>query len=182
MKWRRLWLLPLMYLLMVGEVQAQEFKTTEGEVRFLSQASLNEFTGKSDQLHGLLDPEKNLIDFYVDLNTLKTGIGLRDRHMRDNYLETEKYPFAEFTGKMQGAVSFEVNQTQKVKAMGVFKIHGKERYLEVDGSLTPLGPNEILLEANFEVKLGDFDIAIPQVMFYELSETQQVKIKAKLKK
>ncbi|WP_439483684.1 YceI family protein [Cyclobacterium plantarum] len=182
MNWKRIWLLPLIYLLMVGKVGAQEFKTTDGEVSFLSQAALNEFTGESDKLHGLLDLEKNQIDFYIDLNTLKTGIGLRDRHMRDNYLETEKYPFAEFSGKMEEPINLEMNQPQKVKALGVFKIHGKEKYMEIDGSLTKLSANEILLEASFKVKLGDFDIDIPKVMFYELSETQSVKIKAQLKK
>lgn len=181
MNWKRLWLLPLIYLLMVGTVGAQEFKTTGGEVVFLSQASLNEFTGESDKLHGLIDLEKNLIDFYIDLNTLKTGIGLRDRHMRDNYLETDKYPFAEFSGKLEEKVSLGRNQSKKVKAIGIFKIHGHEKTMEIDGTLTAVNTSEIVLEATFKVKLGDFDIAIPKVMFYELSETQTVKINATLK-
>lgn len=69
---------------------SQVFVTENGSVEFLSKAPLNEFTGKSSNLNGLVDLDKNLLDFYVDLNTLNTGIGLRDRHMRENYLETKK--------------------------------------------------------------------------------------------
>ncbi|SHN21608.1 Polyisoprenoid-binding protein YceI [Cyclobacterium lianum] len=180
MSWKRKWLIPLIYLLVVSRAGAQEFKTTAGEVEFLSQAALNEFTGKSDKLHGLIDFEQNLLDFYIDLNSLRTGIGLRDRHMRDNYLETDQYPFAEFTGKLSEKVNLEQNQSMEVMADGIFKIHGQEKEMEVRGTLTQVGRNEVLLEATFEVKLGDFDIAIPQVMFYELSEIQKVKINARL--
>src|SRR5438132_5755067 len=34
------------------------------------------------------------VTFVVPLATLKTGIDLRDRHMREKYLETDKYPNA----------------------------------------------------------------------------------------
>lgn len=70
---------------------AQSYLTESGNVNFLSKASLNEFNGESDKLNGLIDLSQNLLDFYVDLNTLDTGIGLRNKHMRDNYLETEDY-------------------------------------------------------------------------------------------
>ncbi|MEX2568783.1 MAG: DUF5777 family beta-barrel protein [Cyclobacteriaceae bacterium] len=56
----------------------QEYQTEAGEVIFLSKASLNEFEGSFGQLKGLVDFDQNLLDFYIDLNTLKTGIGFRE--------------------------------------------------------------------------------------------------------
>ncbi|MDN3688936.1 YceI family protein [Cyclobacterium jeungdonense] len=181
MSWKRLWLLPVVYLLLVEEALAQEYKTETGEVVFLSSASLNEFTGESGKLNGLLDLASKTFDFYIDLNTLETGIGLRDRHMRENYLETNKYPFAEFSGKLEKSGPLKLNQAVMVKAVGTFKIHGQEKDRIISGKLTKISASEVLLEADFQVKLGDFDIAIPQLMFYELSEIQQVTIKAALK-
>ena len=81
-------------------LSAQAFYSEKGNVIFISKAPLSEFEGESSNLNGLVDLDKNLLDFYLDLNTLDTGIGLRDRHMRENYLETEEFPFAEFTGKI----------------------------------------------------------------------------------
>lgn len=160
----------------------QGFKTENGSVEFLSKASLNEFTGVSSSLNGLVDLEKNLLDFFVDLNTVKTGIGLRDRHMRENYLETKKFPFAEFTGKIETLPTLTKGQSKEVLAKGKFKIHGVEREIEVSGKLTLVSDNELKLEAQFKVLLSDYKIDIPTVVFYELSEEQVVTIQAVLKK
>lgn len=169
-------------LLLCLHAGAQQYRTESGAVEFLSTAALNEFTGESGQLNGLLDMDSGLVDFYIDLNTLDTGIGLRDRHMRDNYLETKKYPFAEFTGKLEKSGPLEVNKPTEVQARGTFTLHGKEKSLNITGTLTRLSPSEILLETGFQVTLGDFDIEIPKLMFYELSETQTVTIQARLQK
>lgn len=164
------------------EINAQVFKTENGSVEFLSKASLSEFTGESASLNGLVDLDKNLLDFFVDLNTIKTGIGLRDKHMRENYLETKKYPFAEFTGEIDTLPNMRKGQAQEVIAKGRFKIHGVERVLEVPGKLTMVSDNELNLEAQFKVLLSDYNIDIPNVVFYELSEEQIVTIRATLRK
>lgn len=156
----------------------QEYTTSSGDVKFLSKAPLNEFEGKSSSLNGLVNLEKNLLDFFVDLNTLKTGIKLRDSHMRDNYLETETYPFAEFTGKIEQLPTLILDKKTPVIAKGKFKIHGIEQEIEVSGFLTQLKNGRVELEADFEILLSDFKIARPKLVFYELAEEQKVKINA----
>lgn len=163
------------------EMKGQSYKTEKGRAEFLSKAALNEFTGVSKDLNGLLDFENNSFDFFIDLNTLKTGIGLRDRHMRENYLETKKYPFAEFTGKLNDHVKPVKGQSKSLNATGTFKIHGKEKDMVVPGKITWISDSEIQLEATFKVLLSDYNIAIPSVIFYELSEEQVITIKANLK-
>ncbi|WP_317174861.1 YceI family protein [Pararhodonellum marinum] len=180
-------ILVLIVVVMVcsGVAFGQVFKTDKGYVEFLSKAPLNEFTGKSEKLNGMIDLDKNIIDFFIDLNTLKTGIGLRDRHMRENYLETSKYPFAEFTGKVNGLnedLIEKLHAGQSVDATGKFKIHGQEKSLDVPGTLTLSEDKQsMVLEASFLIMLSDFDIDIPKVVFYELAEEQKVSIKATLK-
>ena len=172
-----------LYVLTISrEAFAQVYKTEGGNVEFLSKAPLNEFTGKSEKLNGLIDLEKNDLDFFIDLNTLKTGIGLRDRHMRENYLETKKYPFAEFVGKIKEKVSIKTGESKEVTAIGKFKIHGIEKEISVPGRITANSSNEIKLEASFKVLLSDYKIDIPKVVFYELAEEQTVSISAILKK
>ncbi|MDI1321111.1 MAG: YceI family protein [Algoriphagus sp.] len=158
----------------------QEFLTKNGEVVFLSEAPLNEFEGKSSFLNGLINLDKNLLDFFIDLNTLKTGISLRDSHMRENYFETDQYPFAEFTGKIAQAPKLVVGERTSVKALGAFKMHGVERQIEVTGFLTKLQNGKIELSADFTIKLSDYKISIPSLIFYELAEEQKVTIKATL--
>lgn len=163
------------------EISAQEFITENASVEFISEAPLNTFTGTSQNLNGLIDLKKNLLDFYLDLNTLKTGIGLRDRHMRDNYLETKDYPFAEFTGKMSEDIDLEIGEIKNVMAEGLFNIHGESNKITVPGTLKRLSQSEVELEASFIIKLSDYNIDIPKLVFYELAEEQQVNIKGILK-
>jgi polyisoprenoid-binding protein YceI len=171
----------LFFFLIINVAQAQQFLTETGYVNFLSKAPLSDFNGESKQLHGLIDVEKNMLDFYIDLNTLDTGIGLRDKHMRDNYLETEKFPFAEFSGKMSPVPNLVLGISNKVTASGKFKIHGIERQIEVKGTLIKNPKGEVELIAAFDILLSEYDIPVPKLVFYELAEKQEVTLKATLK-
>ncbi|MCH7410893.1 YceI family protein [Belliella sp. DSM 111904] len=162
---------------------AQVYKTETGKAEFLSKAPLNEFVGTSDKLNGLIDLDKNLVDFFIDLNTLKTGISLRDKHMRENYLETKKYPFAEFTGKFKTIPKFDQKSQEEVIVLGVFKIHGVERKVEIPATIQKTSNNnEVAFQSKFIIKLSDYKITIPKVVFYELAEEQEVTISGILKK
>lgn len=104
-------------------VSAQSYMADDGYVEFVSTAPLLEFKGVSENLTGLIDLDKKMVDFYVDLNTLETGIQRRDRDMRNSYLETNKYPFAEFTGELISEFDPDLRETQEATVTGKFKIH-----------------------------------------------------------
>lgn len=75
-----------------------------------------------------MDLGKNMSDFYTDLSTINTGLGLRDRHMRENYLETKKYPSVEFVGKIKENVVLTKGKKKIAIAIGNFKIHDVEKW------------------------------------------------------
>jgi polyisoprenoid-binding protein YceI len=158
----------------------QEYECENGTAIFLSVAPLSEFEGTSAALKGLINFDKGNVDFYLDLNTLKTGITLRDKHMKENYLETKKHPFAEFTGSL---VNFKKEDFQamgtdslKVVAAGIFKMHGIEKNMTMTGSLIRKSDSQFQLNASFEVLLSDFNISRPSILFYELAESQSVTV------
>lgn len=159
----------------VGDTAANVFLTENSKAVFTSRAPMLTFSGESDQLNGMIDLEQNLLDFYLDLETLETGIRLRDKHMRDSYLETDSYPFAEFRGHLAQVPSFEDSDTASVVAVGRFKVHGIEREIEVPGVLIRRSEG-LLLSAEWTIDLPDYEISVPKVVFYELSETQMIRI------
>jgi polyisoprenoid-binding protein YceI len=157
---------------------AQTYVAEKGKVEFISKASIETFTGTSDDLKGLVDLETKKIDFYIDLNTLRTGIALRDEHMRESYLETKKYPFAEFTGILNGYNTARTD-TQSVIAVGSFSLHGVTTSRTIQGRLF-VGSDHIYVEANWDVLLSDHKIAIPKVLFLKLADRQEVRIQTRL--
>lgn len=162
---------------------AQTYVGESGYVEFVSQAPLHTFKGTSEQLKGLINLDENLIDFYVDLNTLDTGIARRDRDMRNTYLETDKFPFAEFTGEItEGFENIPTgNSVTNVTATGIFTMRGIDQEMVVDGTITRSDAN-LVLEGTWTILLKDFDIERPGVLFYELAEEQTVNINIELKK
>ena len=111
-------------LWVAGGACAQSYYTEKGKVQFESEATMESFTGTSESLVGKVNLADKSLDFYLDLATLTTGVGLRDEHMRENHLETEKFPFAEFFGTLEDDFDPQGTEQQEVTAKGVFKIHG----------------------------------------------------------
>jgi polyisoprenoid-binding protein YceI len=175
----------LLFCLAVSNATAQVFSTKNGDVVFLSEAPLETIRGTSSNLSGQIDFKQNIIDFYVDLATVTTGVRLRDEHMRENYLETSKFPFAEFTGKFTAAQDFmtiarvATRDTQLVKIEGNFTIHGITAPLQTDGKVY-IRDNAIFVSASFDVSLAAHQIKIPPILAKKVAAEQRVTVKAKL--
>lgn len=142
-------------------------------VTFISKAPLEDFQGVTHDIDGYLTHEadslttKSEVYFEVDLRTLDTGIGLRNRHMRENYLETDKFPMAKYKGRIVKAVP--QGQSVNVTVEGRMFIHGVTQPLTVQGRMFP-ETNGYRVQAATAVKLTDYNIPIPKLMFMKISE------------
>ena len=158
---------------------AQEFMTEAGHAEFTSSVPLHTFTGESDHLVGRIDLSENVVDFYLDLTTLETGIGKRDKDMRET-LETDEYPFAEFFGELDSPIDRSVYEAQPAIATGTFTIHGVSREITVNGTVTPQ-EDGLQLEASWTLRLEDYDIEPPSLLVFKVDEEQKIRISAFLK-
>ncbi|MGE5621337.1 MAG: YceI family protein [archaeon] len=174
--------IPVLFILIIPSLLlATEYhvdKSAKNLVKFTSDAKIESFDGTTNNIDGYTYWEgddilsKNAIYFEVDLRTIDTGIGLRNRHMREEYLETDKFPMAAFKGriiKAQKGSSGDINVT----ADGNMTIHGVTRPIEITGTLTPSG-SSYRIKSNFDLKLPDYNIPIPQLMFLKISETMKM--------
>lgn len=159
-------------------IEAQEFKTESGTVEFESSVPLHSFTGKSNQLVGKINLADSVVDFYVDVHTLETGIGKRDKDMLRT-LEAEEYPFAEFYGKIISDYNPSTNEQQEVTVEGDFTIHGKTRPVEIDGTVEKLD-EELRIKASWTINMEDYNIEPPGILFYRVSEKISISINATL--
>ncbi len=160
---------------------SQEFhvdRDADNEVRFISRTPLDEFDGVTDRIDGyvLLDgprlqegaPQESQLYLEVDLGSLDTGIGLRNRQMRDHYLEVEKFPYA-FLEATIDRVEAEDDGVFHVTAQGVLNIHGVEREVNIPCDVSDRGEG-YRVRCTFNVLLSDFDIEIPKIMFLKLAD------------
>lgn len=118
------------------------------------------------------------------INNIKTGIDLRDEHLRSEmWLNSTKFPHAEFqlTG-IKSPSSRTLNEGQKVKVtlVGKFSVHGITKDIEVPASLTYFKESEktksriegnvLVANADFSIKLSDYGIKIPDMVVGKVND------------
>ncbi|MEO8233059.1 MAG: YceI family protein [Ignavibacteriota bacterium] len=155
----------------VPVVCGQQLSVSSGQlnsIKFFAKSTFSNFEGTTSSVEGFIKwdsafTNNSKIEFKVYLDSLDTGIGLRNTHMRDNYLETNKYPIVLFTGKVINQ-SYKTNFESEVGAEGILKIHGVERKQIIKGRLYDYG-KLFKLESRFEISLSDFNIEQPSFLF-----------------
>ena len=168
------WVLILFPLL----AHAQSYLTKTGHVEFDSSVPLHSFTGESDHLVGKINLADSTVDFYVDVNTLKTGIGKRDEDMLET-LEAEKHPFAEFYGKIVSPFQPKTNGSQTVTVKGDFTVHGVSNPVTIEGTLNKT-ENGLQIKASWSLNMTNYNIKPPGILFYRVSENIDISISATL--
>jgi len=95
----------------------------------------------------------------VNLNDIDTGISLRNRHMKEKYLQIEQFPEAVFKLNPVKVPS----DTTEFSLPGQLTIHGKTLAVTARGFRTPEA-NKLCLNLKATAKMTDFGIEVPQFM------------------
>ena len=163
---------------LVENASAQKFSSDEGHVEFRSHVPLHSFTGRSDELIGAVNLETGTVDFYVDLETLRTGNGKRDKDMR-KALGTNEYPFAEFYGTLSSTFDPEKEGPQDAAVSGTFTVHGVPQPLELIGTME-MKDGDLIVLAAWSVFLEDHKIKPPRLLIIKVDDEQKITINIRL--
>jgi polyisoprenoid-binding protein YceI len=96
----------------------------------------------------------------VDLSTFNTGIQMRDKHMKEKYLETGKFQTATLLFKNVKIPAENVRSNGQVEVTGQLTLHGLTKDIPVKLNLKNKD-GALRAEAEFKIKLTDFAIEIP---------------------
>ena len=180
-----------LFLLINSSIFADEWhviKDSNNLVRFTSSTIILDFDGTTNNIDGYIYWEgkeifsgKNEIYFEVDLNTVKTGNGKRDRDMREDVLETEKWPITYFKGSFIKVEKKDNQNIYSVKILGKMFVHGVEKEIEIPGEIK-IVDGVMTVESKFSIYLNDYDIEAPSLLaFIKVAEEIKLKLNFKLK-
>ena len=96
-------------------------------------------------------------------------------HFNENYMESEKYPFAVFKGKINETIDYSKKLCYPVSATGNLNMHGEEKCVIIHGTVTP-GDGKIIIEGKFKLKLSDYNIKIPKLLLQNIAEEVEVSV------
>lgn len=154
-------------------VSAQKYITDQSNIIFFSEAPIENIKAENKEATSLFDIVTGEIVFSVPIKGFTFRKSLMQKHFNENYLESDKHPKATFNGKMTQVDLSGAKKTATAK--GALMIHGKTREVTITGDLQKKG-DRIFMEAVFPVKLKDYSIKIPKLLFSNIAEIVEVTI------
>lgn len=153
-------------------LSAQKFFTENAKITFFSEAPLEDIAAINNRVKVVFDESKNEIGFQLMIKDFIFKKPLMQEHFNENYLESDKYPLSRFIGKLS-------KNKQDYVAEGKILIHGIQKKIKVKGNLVK-DKSKIILRAEFDIMLEDFDVKIPKIVMYNIAEEINIKVYAEL--
>lgn len=158
-------------------------------ITFESQTDFETILGSTNQATGTVAGDlakgTGTVSVEVPVASLRTGIELRDEHLRSPmWLDAEKYPKLTFTSTQARRLRGNLWEVR-----GVLSLHGvsREITLKAEVRAIPAGvaqsaglePGEwVRVSAPFTIKLSDFGVKVPQMAAAKVNDLWNVKILA----
>lgn len=173
-----LFLLLLLFQAVSLPAQNTIYRTSNGTVSFKSDAPLEIITASSRKMEGVIDADALSFAFSVQIRSFEGfNNGLQRQHFYENYMETDKYPVATFSGKLIEHVDLRVPGTYSVRAKGLLAIHGRSKERIIKAEITSTG-DELKTKAMFMVPLVDHQIEVPRIVNQKIAQEIMVTISA----
>jgi len=152
------------------------YKVSSGEVTVMCPLTVGgSFEAKTKSLSGdVLTADAGAVRgaLKVELQTLETGISIRDRHMKNNYLEVEKGPA--FATAMLEDIRIEKMEGKTVFS-GMLSLHGQKKKVSGAAELQQKD-GKIRVQAQFPVKVSEFEIPAPTYLGVGVRDEIQIKV------
>lgn len=149
---------------------------------FHAEDTYDSFDGKTGDVTGTIvaDPT-NLpaasVQVAINIDTLDTGNSLRNREMRERYLETNKHGTATFKSvSVSGPASIAANQPADINVTGDLTLHGVTKRMTIPVRVVLLPDGRIHATTSFKVHMPDFGISVPHNILVTVNDEVPVRL------
>jgi len=156
---------------------SQVYTASSSNIRFFSEAALENIEAHTTKSSSLLNTKTGQVVFQIPIAAFEFEKNLMKEHFNENYLESEKYPKASFSGNLNETIDFATDGKYKASVTGKLNIHGVEKDRTIHGEIT-VKEGKISLKAEFVVKLVDHKVKIPKVVIKNIAEEVLVSLEA----
>lgn len=159
----------------VNVAQAQIYMAKSCVTHFFSKTSMKDIEAKSTTAKPVLDAATGNLQMRVQNTSFKFESSFMEEHFNENYMESEKYPYATFKGKINEKIDYSKDGTYNVTCTGTMEMHGVTQQITATGTLTIKG-KEVTIVSKFKVKPADYKIKVPSLYVKEIAEEIDVDI------
>ena len=152
----------------------QKFTAEKGQVSFFSDAAIEDIEAVNTVVGSLYNATSGEIVYILKIRDFVFPKALMREHFNEKYMESEKFPKSSFQGKVTG-YNPTATGAQKVHAVGKLNIHGVTKDIDVAGTMENVA-GKIQLKSRFMIKLADYNVKIPTIVWQNIAEEVEVRI------
>ena len=158
-------------------LNAQKYFTKNATVGFLSKAPMETIEGTNKTTTAVIDSKTGAIAFSVLVKGFVFEKQLMQQHFNENYMESDKFPKAEFKGTItnNSAVKYTTDGVYNVTVSGKLTIHGATKDANANGKVTVAG-GKVSASSDFTITLADYNINIPSVVKDKIGKTVKISV------
>ena len=162
-------------------VAQDKYFTKSGKINFMSKAPLENIDATHKSVTCVLDTKTGNMQFAVLMKGFEFEKALMQEHFNENYVESHKYPKAEFKGQVVNnpEISYTKDGSYPVKVKGSLTLHGETREVETTGNIV-VKSGKVQAGAEFIILLSDYKIEIPKVVKDNISNTVRIAVDCSL--
>lgn len=157
---KKLFFLITMTGLIISGLQAQKiYSTKNGKISFFSSAPLEDIEAKNNEVESKLASANGQVVFTLLMKGFQFENQLMEDHFNENYVESSKYPKADFKGFITNIkdINFDKDGTYPAKVKGTLTIHNVPKEVTQDGTITIAGA-KATAKTKFTISLKDYNI------------------------
>ncbi len=162
-------------MLRPSAASCQLYSTRSGFVGFYSKTALEDIKAENNQVYAIIDPAKQNLAFQLLCKGFVFPKELMQEHFNENYVESDKYPKATFSGNYTGDVQTGKDGVYKVTVKGNLTLHNATKAIEAPATIE-VKNGHLLGQAEFKVKPEDFNINIPSLVRDKIDKEMTVKV------
>ncbi|TAJ47337.1 MAG: YceI family protein [Chitinophagaceae bacterium] len=165
----------------ICQVKGQKVYTKNGKVTFYSKAPLENIDAVNKSATAILFTKTGAIQVSVSIKGFEFEKALMQEHFNENYLESDKYPRAVFSGNVQQneKINYSNDGMYMVTVKGSLMIHNVSRDIEAQGKIIIVNSIPRLI-AEFNVSLEVYNITIPALVANKISKTVKIAVDCNL--
>lgn len=164
----------LILVLLAHSAMAQKYTLEKSKVVFFSDAAIEDIRAENSKTLSIYNHATGEVAFSIPITEFQFENSTMQEHFNEKYMESEKHPKATFQGKFS-TINIDADQPQTVTAAGKLTIHGVTQEVEIPGTISRTSQN-LVAKAIFMIKLADYNIKIPQLLWQKIAEQVEVTV------
>ena len=174
------YLFVLLFLAIASAASAQApnaWAATNGQISFFSETPVENIHATNSEVGSVLEPATGKIVFRAVMKKFMFENATMQEHFNDNYMESARFPNAEFDGVIVNHqnIDFTKRAIVSVTVKGKLTIHGVTREVEMPAKLD-ISADRIRAYTSFNVRLEDYNIRVPDMVVTKIAEVIRVDI------